>query len=672
MRLSMLLGLVALLPLVLACASVELAPIEALRSQVPTATSRLNSDQDLRQRLRVNGALLKAQKSMYMDTRCGALPSKQTQDCDCPGYVRPPEPPGQQYETYCFGELTWSINDVLPAENIARNHLGGDPGGLLTNLGDYLVAMHNQRLSTLRIAAGVEQSLEVVDQVDLKGELGSAGGRFHKLLRSRQTLILSGITVTSDTGAIAVFELDENGQLVLLHSYHLRSDAGGRFTGYSPRIRGDDLVFNVEVALHTAGQATEWPQWSKAGGVAERWQTLVNVGDLYFSQFVAETPVANVVLRCPIAGLVRGEFDCHSSGIVADRATAWFEIDDATYMAVGHVDAELFGDSRFHPSSLIQSLSVDERERQRRTSIYRLSSTNDERLPAVTVPGRIVGSYGFRQVGDQLYLASVLQLGAYKRPTTAEVNLHRVALAAFDNESSPRADQIAQLRLDNRANKLRLSDEGLWVATAHENYVDSAPYQPPLRLYFQDYVGGMPKTWRTGIEAWMLEPLGDQMLALGEFSPEQRVSLISWTQTQPPMLEQRIDCARCQSGQPELDLFGIHQRPDGAHLIAWPMMSEPIADDSEPAGPFDLYFVHAQTGGLVDLGRLSMSEATQAAEDADVYAWYGTQTLTVGDRSFALSADLIKEVSLGDGHVQEIRQSSMAPGAVGGPQDQAE
>lgn len=95
--------------------------------------------------------------------------------------------------------------------------------------------------------------------------------------------------------------------------------------------------------------------------------------------------------------------------------------------------------------------------------------------------------------------------------------------------------------------------------------------------------------------------------------------------------------------------------PPASKPVGWTLTSAPAAGvvNTFPFGPTDLHMARVEGDELIDMGRVSMQKQPRPLEPDQAYS---AQSLTVGRRIFALSADAIAEARLVEGRIAEVRR----------------
>ncbi|HZF95116.1 MAG TPA: beta-propeller domain-containing protein [Allosphingosinicella sp.] len=195
--------------------------------------------------------------------------------------------------------------------------IGVDEGGIVKQVGRFLVVLQDGRLFSADLGAGEGAPLRLADRMDVYRDVGRAASWYDEMLVHGDRILVTAYNYSEQASEITVARIDAAGKLTREGRFLISSNDYYSTENYSTRLVGDSLVFYAPVALASYGDegAFRFPQLRRARGDGEpdRGEALLRATDIYAPPGEVADATLHAVSICPLRG---GDLDCRTSAFV--------------------------------------------------------------------------------------------------------------------------------------------------------------------------------------------------------------------------------------------------------------------------------------------------------------------------------------------------------------------
>jgi hypothetical protein len=549
---------------------------------------------------------------------------------------------------------------IRAADLITRNQEAGvDEGDIVKKSGDFIIVLRKGVLHSVRISRNGAPVLEHVDTIQVATDASGEDAWYDEILTFGTRLILLGFNYGADdeVAELVLFDLGSDGRFRRDGRYWLRTQDYFSGSNYATRIQGDNLLMTMSLRLDLAGEMA-WPEWSRRDVAQPAWAQLVDVSELYFPVYTTPQPYVHLLLQCPIAKLGSAGLDCRTTGIVGAGDSVFYASDNAAYVAMPAWDAAAYEDPEFTAwSDEPQFVPL------RQTAVFRVPYAAAEGPTVARVQGRVDDQLWFKEDAAGLYVTTA----------TAAAPSPRLALTQMPASAfKPALDAVLEpkvvLPVADGQDMVRYSDTSLWVGT-HRYALEDEDTVQSTQLLVQPLSGAAPTLLHVAHSADRLEPAFGGMIIAGTrgAAPWQQPAAAMWSlsfasEHSAPQVRSTLDVPLHLGSEGRTHAFNLGQLSDGTRLFGlpgWPKAVVP-AEEWDPEVVSDLVFLRLDHEQIHPAGVVSMQDAPPSRECDNCYDWYGNARLFfIGDRVFALSANLFKEARYRHGAVVETRRVAL-------------
>lgn len=230
--------------------------------------------------------------------------------------------------------------------------LGVDEGGIVKQIGQYLVILQDGRLFSADLGVRAGAPLRLADRIDVYRSPTTAADWYDEMLVLGDRILVTAYNYRERATEITVIRMDGRGQMNREGRYLLSSDDYYSTENYATRLVGDNLVFYAPLALE--GRSSEsgfrWPRLRRADrdGDANSGDALTGPTDVYQPIGRVEWPVLHTVSICPL----QRRMDCRTTAFIGPPIREFY---------VSPTDAFLWFDA---PDGLPWSIDYRNRRRQ--------------------------------------------------------------------------------------------------------------------------------------------------------------------------------------------------------------------------------------------------------------------------------------------------------------------
>jgi hypothetical protein len=195
--------------------------------------------------------------------------------------------------------------------------IGVDEGGIVKQVGRFLVVLQDGRLFSADLGAGEGAPLRLADRMDVYRSPAAAASWYDEMLVHGDRILVTAYNYAEQASEITVARIDAAGRLTREGRFLISSNDYYSTENYSTRLVGDSLVFYAPVSLSTyeGDGAFRFPQLRRArgDGEADGGEALLGPTDIYAPPGEVEDPTLHTVSICPLRG---ADLDCRTSAFV--------------------------------------------------------------------------------------------------------------------------------------------------------------------------------------------------------------------------------------------------------------------------------------------------------------------------------------------------------------------
>ncbi|MBI1253187.1 MAG: hypothetical protein GC196_02425 [Hyphomonas sp.] len=243
-------------------------------------------------------------------------------DMPVPTMAAPPEaamslPPAMAMADAVASEpeivVTGSSIPADPANpEITNNQKAGvDEGGIVKQIGNFLVVLQDGRLFVTDILPGGEPGLKLTDRADVYRS-SAEDTWYDEMLVSGRTILVTGYSYDENASEFTVLTLGDDGKVTRQATFYISSDDYYSGSNYASRMIDGKLV--IHTPIYTSGQVwwdafdpPEIREWRKEGPDGERehmrGRPLFRAEDIWMPVQRVLEPVIHTVTVCDISGV---------------------------------------------------------------------------------------------------------------------------------------------------------------------------------------------------------------------------------------------------------------------------------------------------------------------------------------------------------------------------------
>lgn len=210
-----------------------------------------------------------------------------------------------------------SLPQVTPGNPEITNNqtVGVDEGGIVKQIGHFLIVLQDGRLFSIDLGANPGAPLSLASRVDVYRSRASAASWYDEMLVSGNRILVTAYDYREDATEISVFTLDQSGRIERDGRWLLSSDDYYSTENYATRLVGDNLVLYAPLSRwdDRAGTAM-WPRLRRArgDGAPGEGRALIGPTEVYAPLGDIAFPVLHTLSICPL----RGELDCRTTAFL--------------------------------------------------------------------------------------------------------------------------------------------------------------------------------------------------------------------------------------------------------------------------------------------------------------------------------------------------------------------
>lgn len=586
----------------------------------------------------------------------------------------PPPPPAPSAAPAAQGAALAadSAMTALPTGSSVTNvqTQGVDEGGIVKQMGRFLIVLQDGRLFVVDTRAGNQANLALASRTNVYRDPRNQMW-YDEMLVSGNRILVTGYSYRDSATEVTVLTLDDAGHLNREAIYYLSSNDYYSADNYSTRLVNGNLVIYTPLDLSSVNpdQPVRWPlirRWVRDGerqAITTRGHPLFDAHDIYKPIRATVTPMVHSVSVCPLGDLRAGdELECHTTAFVGQQQREFFVSTSDIFLWVtpGWGDDACNDANGPNPNAVQATLyQVPLSQAAPRALFTRGKPTNQFALDS---DGR-----EFRALLDW----NTVHCSQRRGPASHELRYFHVPLSslsttpqdagrgAYVNAPSPGSDEY-QPRFTERY--LVYGARPGWSSFPPENgapqsgRVVAIPLSRPVSPTVIDAPHGVLRIDRAGANIVLTGYRTDAGLSVSLLDLRARPTLAS---TQ--LLQGRYE------SENRSQAFNSLVGADGAGIMGLPTVRR-----VKEAGRWvfrsrasDVSFLSvAANGRLNEAGELTANERAQDPSyqcEVSCIDWYGnTRAIFTGGRVFALSGTELIEGGLSGGRIVEMRRLNLS------------
>lgn len=214
--------------------------------------------------------------------------------------------------------------------------LGVDEGGIVKQIGQYLVVLQDGRLFSIDLGRADGAPLRLADRVDVYRSAQTAASWYDEMLVLGDRILVTAYNYGEQASEITVLRLDGQGRMRREGRFLLSSNDYYSTENYATRLVGDKLVFYTPFALGGYGSRFEWPRLRRADGDgdADRGEALFGPTQVYAPPGKVDWPVLHSISVCPL----RTGLDCTTTAFVGPAMREFYVSPEDAFLWIGAPD----------------------------------------------------------------------------------------------------------------------------------------------------------------------------------------------------------------------------------------------------------------------------------------------------------------------------------------------
>ena len=206
---------------------------------------------------------------------------------------------------------------VIAGPEITNNPtIGVDEGGMVKQVGRFLVILQDGRLFSADLGEGAGAPLRLADRIDVYRSPDNAADWYDEMLVHENRILITAYNYGEQASEITVVRIDSDGRLHREGRYLISSNDYYSTENYATRLVGNELVLYAPLVLNSRSPdgGFQWPRLRRADGdaAAGQGEALLSPTDVYQPVGEVEWPVLHTVSICPL----HGNLDCRTTAFI--------------------------------------------------------------------------------------------------------------------------------------------------------------------------------------------------------------------------------------------------------------------------------------------------------------------------------------------------------------------
>lgn len=284
-------------------------------------------------------------KSLVAERR--NYPAYESVPLPAPPMVAPaaPPPPSMSMADKSAGNIVVTGSRVAAEPgnpNITNNqNVGVDEGGIVKQIGNYLVVLQDGRVFSVDLGRGEGAPLRLADRIDVYRSQAKAASWYDEMLVLGDRILVTAYNYNERASEITVLRMAPDGQLSREGRYLISSNDYYSTDNYATRLIGDTLVIYTPVDLSSGDQGFHYPRVRRADGdgEADRGRPLLSGTDIYAPPGKIDNPVLHAISFCPL----RTGLQCRTTAFVGPEMREFYLSPTDAFLWIGAPSGNAWG-----------------------------------------------------------------------------------------------------------------------------------------------------------------------------------------------------------------------------------------------------------------------------------------------------------------------------------------
>ncbi|MDB5679864.1 beta-propeller domain-containing protein [Sphingomonas bacterium] len=218
--------------------------------------------------------------------------------------------------------------------NITNNqNVGVDEGGIVKQIGNYLVVLQDGRVFSVDLGAGEGAPLRLADRIDVYRSPAKAASWYDEMLVLGDRILVTAYNYNEGASEITVLRMARDGRLSREGRYLISSNDYYSTDNYATRLIGDTLVIYTPVDLSDGDNGFKYPRVRRADGDGEpdRGKALLSGTDIYAPPGKIDDPVLHAISFCPL----RAGLQCRTTAFVGPEMREFYLSPTDAFLWIG-------------------------------------------------------------------------------------------------------------------------------------------------------------------------------------------------------------------------------------------------------------------------------------------------------------------------------------------------
>lgn len=214
---------------------------------------------------------------------------------------------------------------------------GVDEGGIIKQIGRYLVVLQDGRVFTVDLGKAAGDPMRLAGRIDVYRDEDSAASWYDEMLVFGDRILVTAYSYEEQASEITVLRMDPRGRLKREGRYLVSSNDYYSTENYATRIVGDSLVFYVPTELELEEDGSfAWPRLRRADGdaAADKGVDLLKPTDVYAPVGEVSYPVLHAVSVCPL----KPDIQCKTTAFIGPSMREIYVTPDDAFLWVDGAD----------------------------------------------------------------------------------------------------------------------------------------------------------------------------------------------------------------------------------------------------------------------------------------------------------------------------------------------
>jgi len=549
---------------------------------------------------------------------------------------------------------------------------GVDEGGIVKQIGRYLIILQDGRLFVADTRAGGGAELALANRANVYRYAGQDTW-YDELLTSGNRVLVTGYSYRERASEVTVFTLADNGQLNREATYYISSNDYYDVENYATRLVNGNLVIYTPLAVNAinANGPVSWPlirRWISDDARetrTTRGRPLFDAQDIYKPVQSTQNPVVHSVSVCPLGGDLSGdELECRTTAFVGTGQREFFVSTSDIYLWTTPYQYETGHGQR----------CADDIDRALPATIFQVP-LNGASPRAIHARGQPINQLALDSSPTEFRALLTMNSGPCNRSNEAEMAYFRIPFSSLSTtpQDAPRRAYTETPTPGSMTYEVRYTQSHV-VYGSRDQYRSGPPQPGSGQTNVTGRVVAVPLARpqnATAVEAphniIRVERAGSDVILTGYRSDEGlSVSLLDLTARTPRIAQTQVLRNRYES-EGRSHAFNALVREEGDGVMGLPTITRVKqghrwAWRSEAS---DISFLTVNAANQLGIaGELTADpNARDSSYQCEVSCvdWYGnTRALFIGNRVFGLSGTELMEGELVNGRIQERQRLNLS------------